>query len=84
MDFEGFVKLDVIFFIPCQGGTVIIELFIRMCIHYIANHRLTMFFFILAHIFFDDAFDFHSLEEYEYQANDYVKMMFACMDLAAR
>jgi hypothetical protein len=43
-----------------------------------------MFFFILAHIFFDDAFDFHSLEEYEYQANDYVKMMFACMDLAAR
>jgi hypothetical protein len=41
-------------------------------------------FLILAHIFFDDAFDFHSLEDYEYQANDYVKMMFACMDLAAR
>ncbi|VDI58932.1 chitin synthase [Mytilus galloprovincialis] len=36
-----------------------------------------------AHIFFDDAFDYHSLEDYEYRANDYVKMMFACIDIAA-
>ncbi len=56
---------------------VIIQLFNRINIQ-------VFWLFILAHIFFDDAFDYHSLEEFEYQANDYVKMMFACMDLAAR
>ena len=42
------------------------------------------FFTFTAHIFFDDAFEPHEDDEYEYQANSFVKQMVRVMDTAAR
>lgn len=39
---------------------------------------------LLAHVFFDDAFQAHGDDDYEYQVNDFVKLLVSCMDLAAR
>uniref|UniRef100_K1Q406 chitin synthase n=1 Tax=Magallana gigas TaxID=29159 RepID=K1Q406_MAGGI len=36
-----------------------------------------------AHVFFDDAFQAHGDDDYEYQVNDFVKLLVSCMDIAA-
>jgi hypothetical protein len=46
------------------------------------KYENTVFLF-LAHFFFDDAFDPHDEEEYEYRANDFVKQMVRVIDKAA-
>lgn len=39
---------------------------------------------LLAHVFFDDAFQAHGDDDYEYQVNDFVKLLVSCMNIAAR
>ena len=47
--------------------------------------NITFLLFILAHIFFDDAFQYH--DEYsgnEFEVNDYVKGLVSVVDISAR